>query len=109
MAIQPIDLQAIFAQVDKVAQAQLAQREGLAIQQAVQGVQIQKKAAEQAKAVGEARDIDGIEKIGEGESGGGDRGGPGGGTPKNSEEEVAETEDRVFKDPALGKNLDLSF
>ena len=43
MAIQPIDLQTLFTQVDKVGKAQSAQREGLAVQQAIQGAHLQEK------------------------------------------------------------------
>jgi hypothetical protein len=56
MAIQPIDLQTLFTQIDKVGKAQSAQREGLAVQQAIQGVQLQRKTEEQIQSVNEAQD-----------------------------------------------------
>jgi len=112
MAIQPIDLQTLFSQLDKVAKTQLAQREGLAIQQAVQGVQIQRKANEQAKTVHEVQNTgdDGTEKVNDqGRKGHGD-----GRENKNkSQQEVSNLKKQasspVFRDPGLGKNVDISF
>jgi len=80
MAIQPIDLQTLFSQIDKVAKAQLAQREGLALQQALKGVQIQRKTDEETKTVHETQNTgdDGTEKVkdqgrkGQGEGRGGE-------------------------------------
>ncbi|MCL2558155.1 MAG: hypothetical protein FWE09_06720 [Treponema sp.] len=108
MAIQPIDLQAIFAQLDNLARTQLAQREGVALQQAMQGVQIQRKADEQAKTVSEAQDLgDGVEKARDE------------GRKKRDEEEEKgknakandsdATRPGVFKDLGLGKNVDINF
>jgi len=112
MAIQPIDLQTLFSQLDKVAKAQLAQREGLAIQQAVQGVQIQRKANEQAKTVHEVQNTgdDGTEKVNDqGRKGHGD----GKGEKKNVQQGASNWQKQVpssvFRDPGLGKNVDISF
>jgi len=112
MAIQPIDLQILFSQLDKVAKAQLAQREGLAIQQAVQGVKIQRKADEQSKSVNEVKNTgdDGTEKVNDqGRKGHED----GRGEKRNSQQEASMTQERsqssVFRDPVLGKNVDISF
>jgi len=112
MAIQPIDLQALLAQLDNVARTQLAHREGLALQQAMQGVQIQRKAAEQAKTVHETQNVgdDGTEKVNEegrkayGESGGRKKGAQGEGSQPRKQ-----TQPRVFRDPGLGKNVDMNF
>ena len=108
MAIQPIDLQTLFTQVDKVAKTQSAQREGLAIQQAIHGVQLQRKTEEQIQAVNEAQNTgeDGAEKIK-------DRGAQGqdsGEGKKNEQEYPAEEETQVpyFSDPRLGRNIDIS-
>jgi len=112
MAIQPIDLQTLFSQLDKVAKTQLAQREGLAIKQAVQGVQLQRKADEQAKSVSEVQNTgdDGTEKVKDqgrkGNEGGSEKN-------KNSRQEASGLYKRqqppVFRDPGLGKNVDISF
>jgi len=112
MAIQPIDLQALLAQLDKVARTQLAHREGLALQQAMQGVQIQRKASEQAKAVHEAQNAgdDGAEKVNdEGRKGRGEAGGKQRGAGQEASSRQKQAPPPVFKDPGLGKNVDISF
>ncbi|MDR1420506.1 MAG: hypothetical protein LBI86_09050 [Treponema sp.] len=108
MAIQPIDLQTLFTQLDKVAKNQSFQKEGLAIQQAIQGMEIQKKTEEHIQEVNEAQNEGESERVN-------DRSGRG----KKGEEEKgkhgkdggeAETEDarQVIRDPALGRNVDIS-
>jgi len=112
MAIQPIDLQTLFSQLDKVAKAQLAQREGLAIQQAVRGVQIQRKADEQAKTVNEVQNAgdDGAEKVNDqGRKGNDDGKGNKQGTQKKASNWQKQAPSPVFRDPGLGKNVDISF
>jgi hypothetical protein len=111
MAIQPLDLQTLFTQVEKVGKNQAAQREGLQIQEALHQVQSQKKAEEQVKSVNEAQDAgDGAERIKDGNS----RRQPpeqgeGRERPEDGEEEP-EKEDRknLIRDPALGRNIDIS-
>ena len=112
MAIQPIDLQTIFSQLDKVAKTQLAQREGLAIQQAVQGVQIQRKADEQAKTVHEVQNTgdDGTEKVNDqGRKGHEDGSGKNKNVRQNASGWQKKGSSSVFRDPGLGKNVDISF
>ena len=108
MAIQPIDLQAIFSQVDKVGKAQSAQREGHAIQQEIQGAQLQKKTEENIKSVNEAQNTgEGVEKVN-------DRGQHSSGKGSNKEKEPGKKDDNdegnplVFIDPCLGRNIDIS-
>ena len=108
MAIQPIDLQTLFTQVDKVARQQSAQREGLAMQQAIQGAQLQRKTDEQIQAVNETQNTgeDGAEKVK-------DRGAQGqeSGGGKRKEQESADQEDPevpVIRDPFLGRTIDIS-
>ena len=112
MAIQPIDLQTLFTQLDKVGKAQSAQREGLAVQQAMQGVQIQRKTEERIQSVNQAQETgEGPEKINdrdrrEGGSGGNARGR--GEKGETDEAEQAETPPAVIRDPSLGRNIDIS-
>ena len=108
MAIQPIDLQTLFSQVDKVARQQSAQREGLAIQQAIQGVHHQRKIEEDIQAVNETQNTgeDGAEKVK-------DRGAQAqdGSSEKkrnHEENEQEETHIPVFSDPRLGRTIDIS-
>lgn len=110
MAIQPIDLQTLFTQLEKVGKAQSAQREGLAVQQDMQGVQLQRKTEEQIQSVNKAQDSgDGAEKVGD-RRGGSRRGGAKGqgGTGEESETEDEEPQAPVIRDPALGRNIDIS-
>ena len=110
MAIQPIDLQTLFTQLDKVGKAQRAQREGLAVQQALQGVQIQRKTEEHIQEVNEAQDTgEGAEKVNDRgqrkESGGKKRKGQ---SENDNEEENGESQAVIFRDPSLGRNIDIS-
>jgi hypothetical protein len=110
MAIQPIDLQTLFTQVEKVGKNQAAQREGLQIQEALHQLQSQKKAEEQVQSVNEAQDAgDGAERIKDENSRrqpprGGDRGN----TAEGEEEPEEEKRENFFRDPALGRNIDIS-
>jgi hypothetical protein len=112
MAIQPIDLQTLFTQLEKVGKNQAAQKDGLAIQQALQGIHIQKKTEENIQSVNEAQNTgEGAERIKDREQRKkaghepADQEGGGGNEEKSSPEEKAVF---VFRDPALGRNLDLS-
>jgi hypothetical protein len=110
MAIQPIDLQTLFTQLDKVGKHQAAQKEGLQLQQALQGDQIQRETDERIRSVNESQDM------GEGTEAVNDR------SPRqNSGKEKQDRQGRgeapageafpgkdLFRDPDLGKNIDLS-
>jgi hypothetical protein len=108
MAIQPIDLQTLFTQLDKVAKIQSDQREGAALHQSIQGAQLQRRTEENIKAVNEAQNMgeDGAEKVK-------DRGAQAhdGGKGKKKEEEKPQQEEAkaaVIHDPSLGRNIDIS-
>jgi len=114
MAIQPIDLQALFTQIDKVAKTQGAQREGLAIQQAIQGAEHQRKTDEHIQSVNEAQDVsEGVQKVKdkiERE--------PDGKRKKkkvqpdsenNGDEKIeGDKEKSFFRHPLMGRNIDIS-
>jgi hypothetical protein len=109
MAISPIDLQTLFTQVDKVGKQESAQREGLAIQQALQQAQNQQLTEERIRSVNEAQDS------GEGAEGIKDRNGAKGRdrdgekkTKEEEEEEKASESESVIRDLDLGKNVDIS-
>jgi hypothetical protein len=116
MAIHPIDLQTLFTQVEKIGKEQANQKQGLQLQQAIQGAQIQRRTDERIKSVNESQDTgDGPERVK-------DR------SPRKRREdgegEALEEQDRLYpeqksadrrfndpsviRDPALGKNIDLS-
>ena len=111
MAIQPIDLQTLFSQVEKVGKLQANQKEGLQLQQAIQGAHIQQKTEERIQSVNESQDVSqGPEKVKD-RSARKRR-------DDNGKDNYAENEDdsntvsahdpSVIYDPALGKNVDLS-
>jgi hypothetical protein len=111
MAIQPIDLQTLFTQVDKVGKAQVNQKEVLHFQAAFQGDQIQKKTDEWSHSVNELQNTgDGTDKIndqnarrqGSGRHSGRDQ------NEEDTSESQDEEEPSFISDPALGKNIDIS-
>jgi hypothetical protein len=113
MAIQPIDLQTLFTQVEKVGKEQANQKQGLQLQQSIQGAHMQQKAEERIRSVNESQDTGaGTERVK-------DR------PPRKHREYEGDGEDtdesgllfadlrdsadsQVIHDPALGKNVDLS-
>ena len=114
MAIAPIDLQAIFSQVDKVGKSQAAQREGQILHQAMVGVQLQRKTEEHIQQVNEAQNTgEGVEKIKDRDAENKQKrnsGGKGGRNEENNEDENAEEKQfSVLHDPYLGKKIDISF
>jgi hypothetical protein len=101
----------MFSQLDKVGKTQASQKEGLTVQQALQNVQMQRKTEEHIQSVNEAQDTgDGAEKVndqggrnaetGEGQDGKRDQG--------DGDGEAGEAAPPVIRDPALGRNIDIS-
>ena len=108
MAIQPIDLQAIFSQLDKVGKSQAFLREGQQIQDSLHQLHSQKKLEENIRSVNESQNMgDETGKIKD-ENRRGSNAGHGGETER-PEDEAEEQEKKDFiRDPALGRNLDIS-
>jgi hypothetical protein len=112
MAIQPIDLQTLFTQMDKVGKTVALQKEGVALQQSIQSIQIQKRTEANIQSVNEAQDTgEGTERINDQN------------TRKKQQEEAGAEEEKasvdngepedegeipVIRDPALGRNIDFS-
>jgi hypothetical protein len=108
MAIQPIDLQTLFAQMEKVGKTQAMQKDGVQIQQALQQEQSQMKALEHVRSVNEAQEIG--EETGKIKDG---RGGQQYQGQEGREDTEAEGEDKknesgLLRDPSLGSNIDIS-
>jgi len=111
MAILPIDLQAIFSQMDKVGKNQAVLREGLQIQEALQQQQSQRKIEENVQSVNQAQEMGKeAEKIKDDGKRGANAGS--GGNKENTEEEddlnPDELKPELIRDPALGRNVDIS-
>ena len=108
MAIQPIDLQAIFSQVDKVGKSQALLREGQQIQDTLHQIQNQRKLEENVRSVNEAQEMgEEAEKIKEDKGRGAYQQGGGRGKQEEEEEESGE-EQKLIRNPALGRNIDIS-
>jgi hypothetical protein len=111
MAIQPIDLQTLFTQVDKVAKTQSALREGAAIQQSIQGVHLQEKTEERIQEVNEAQNMgEGTQKVKDrgAREQDSDRKKKQSGETEEEDEEEKKAKPSIFRDPTLGHNIDIS-
>jgi hypothetical protein len=109
MARQPIDLQTLFTQIDKVGKNQANQREGVEIQQALQNLQMQKKTDERSHAVTESQNMgEGAERINDRNARRRQGGSPARDERKPGEAPGDEADQSVIRDPDLGKNIDVS-
>jgi hypothetical protein len=113
MAIQPIDLQALFSQVEKVGKLQANQKEGLQLQQSIQGTLVQQKTEERIQSVNESQDVSrGPEKTKDRAARRGrDDTGRRDGQDEDGEalgDGESGADPSVIQDPALGKHVDLS-
>lgn len=109
MSLQPIDLQTLFVRLSQVGREQSALRDAVAMNQTVTGNEIARKSQETASAVNQSEAVsEGPEKADEDGSGGSREGT--GNRRRPSTEEGAPTEDEgdVFRDPDLGRNIDLT-
>jgi hypothetical protein len=109
MAIQPIDLQTLFTQVEKVGKAQASQKEGVLIQQAIQSVEIQRRTDENIQSVNEAPDTGrGTEAVGDRNARKHQAGGEGARKDGREDGEDERPAASVFQDPALGRYIDFT-
>ena len=106
--MQPIDLQVLFTQLDKVARNQTQMREGLQLQANLSQIQNQKKMEELVHSVNEAQDMGfGVANVDneKSQAQAQDR------KKKEEEEEqekAAGVKNSAFRDPTLGRNIDIS-
>jgi len=111
MAIQPIDLQALFSQMDKVAKSQIMMREGQQIQESIQQIQIQRRNEQNIQSVNQAQDMGeeaGIIKDDKRQGGRENKSGAREKRPQDDESGEAEEKQDLIRDPALGRNIDIS-
>jgi hypothetical protein len=110
MAITPIDLQTLFTQLDKIGKTQASQKEGLALQQSMQSVQLQKKTNEQIQQINEAQNTgEGAEKINDHDGSSGQNQKKSGKKKEQEEQEEEKETVSVLHDPSLGKKIDISY
>ena len=115
MAIQPIDLQALFTQLDKVGKAQAVQREGQQIQEALHQVESQRKLEQNIQSVNQSQEMGKEAETIKDEN---RRKGNQGTSAKNAaakgkheEEDNSEGGEEgrdLIRDPALGRIVDIS-
>ena len=108
MALQPIDLQILFTQIDKVGKAQMEQKEGVALHQSLQNIQTQKKTEERVQSVEETKHPgEGAESVNDRNA----RKRSDGQTGDKKDHDKSGADDKalfVVRDPSLGKNIDMS-
>lgn len=105
MAIQPIDLQTLFLRLNQIGQEQSAERNALLQGQAVAGSELARQSEQERSVVRESHDVEGgPEQLHDDDE-------------RASEQKQSETgrdrsqnEDEldVFRDPDLGRNVDVS-
>lgn len=107
MAIQPIDLQTLFVRLSTVGREQSAMKQAVVQAQTVAGEEIAQRSQDAGHTVHEADEVsEGPEQVNDEETGQ-PRRDEGGHREKPPEEETV-GEDDVFRDPDLGRNIDLS-
>ncbi len=109
MPIRPIDLQTLLMQMSQVGRDQAIEKDGPALQSAMQGAAAQKKEIEAKEAVRRSEDAkEGASPIND--RSGRQRGKAGGKEGEDSEDEPGATpaEEEVVRDPSLGNRVDLS-
>ena len=111
MAIQPIDLQALFTQLDKVGKNQTMMREGQQIQESMQQLQFQRRNEQNIQSVNQAQDMgEEAETIKDEKRQGTRENNFGARERQPQDEELFEAEEKrdLIRDPALGRNIDIS-
>ncbi|MDR3356956.1 MAG: hypothetical protein LBO04_07210 [Spirochaetaceae bacterium] len=107
MAMQPLDLQILFSQLDSVAKDAAAQKDGLMLRGAINASVFEKKAEEKSQSVNEAHDTDnGLEALNSDKN----RNSNGKNVKKKPQNESGgqKSGSSFFKDPSLGNYIDLS-
>jgi hypothetical protein len=110
MAIQPIDLQTLFTQIDKVGKEQSVHREGAQLQASLQAARVERQEVERDHSVNETQDTGqgGAERAGE-RQGRRQDGKKSSADDKPDAAAEEENEDpHIIRDPCLGKHIDVS-
>ena len=107
MPIKPIDLQTLFMQLNQVSREQAAAKDGVVLQQSIQGALLVKKKEDESHAVRRLQPDENAGRIEDRESG---SSGGGGSQEKKPPEGQPEEEGapEIVKDPNLGHRVDIS-
>lgn len=118
MGIQPIDLQTLYTQLDKIGKSQVQQQQAAQAAREAEMTANRQKAAESLEKVQETETDDGRTGVVHDSTtavtdrqGGSQPGGPGrkqGDASGDGETEAAPPEKEIITDPALGRNIDIS-
>ena len=110
MAIQPIDLQALFAQLGNVGKAQAAIKDGQQMQATLQQAQAQQKLEENVRSVNEAQEMGKDAGTIKDQKGSGSQTGQGGARGKQQNQASLPEDEKtsLIRNPALGRNIDIS-
>jgi hypothetical protein len=115
VAIQPIDLQTLFTQIDKVGKDQSVHREGVQLQASLQAARVERLEVERDHSVNEAQDTGqgGAERVKDrqGQRQSRRQGGKeflAGDRQEAAAGEEDEEDPYVIRDPCLGRHLDVS-
>ncbi len=104
MAIQPIDLQVLFSRLNEIGRDQSTHREAQVQAQMVAASEIAEQSEALEHRVTQARtDEEGPEQVND--ESGGEKGGPG---ERDAREDDERAEEQVFRDPDLGRNIDIT-
>ncbi|MDR2842397.1 MAG: hypothetical protein LBV52_04270 [Spirochaetaceae bacterium] len=110
MALQPIDLQLLFSQLDTISKEVSERQDGLVLKKAINGLKIEKQNELKDHAVHQAQDNDeGIEKAGDRHNKKFDQKAKNNSGKKQGANQKSEKSNMGFyKDPDLGNYVDLS-
>jgi hypothetical protein len=104
VSIQPIDLQVLFSRLNQIGREQAVQRDAQVQAQAVAGKEIAERSEQRDHRVSElSTEEEGPEVVGED-----GQNTASGGQEGEAREESEETRQEVFRDPDLGRHVDLS-
>ncbi|MDR1257626.1 MAG: hypothetical protein LBJ86_07760 [Spirochaetaceae bacterium] len=104
MAMQPIDLQILFSQLDSVAKDAAAQRDGLTLRAAITASTLEKKSEEKSRSVNEMRDSgEELETLNSEKKQNPEKSSGRKFAPKSGGQEARP----FFRDPSLGNYIDL--
>jgi hypothetical protein len=109
MAIQPIDLQTLFSQLEKISQQQTHLQQGVQLKNAMQQDELQKKDALRKEGIEEANKLEtGPATIKDREGSSGNRPGARSGSSGETEDIPEPKKNDIFTDPSLGNHIDIS-
>jgi hypothetical protein len=104
MALQPIDLQILFSQLDSVAKDAAAQKDGLMLRAAITASAFEKKIEEKSRSVNEMRDSgEELETLNADKKQNPEKSAGGKFTPKSGGQDNRQ----FFRDPSLGNYIDI--